>query len=107
MTHEVTVYGFGSAFVTNGATKKAAQDVDLLIVHSGTDVETCRFAIACKRRLAASITGAHITMLSDGEEKHCQFIRTARAERLGSIRADHISDDLRTIGAAIPILGKR
>ena len=107
MRREVTVYGFGSAFVTSIATKRVAQDVDLLIIHYGTDVETCRFAIACKRRLAASVAGAHITMLSDGEEQHCQFIRTARAVRIGSIRADHFAEDLCTLDAAISILGKR
>lgn len=107
MTLGVTVYGFGSAFVAHDETKTIAQDVDLLIVHAGTDAESCQFAIACKRRLAAYIAGAHITMLSDGEEQYCQFIRRTRAVRLGSIRADHIAYDLRTLSDAMPILGKR
>ncbi|WP_422001701.1 hypothetical protein [Roseovarius mucosus] len=106
MTLGVTVYGFGSAFVAHDENERIAQDVDLLIVHPGTHADSCQFAIACKRRLAACVTGAHITMLSDGEEQHCQFIRTTRAVRLGSIRADHIADDLRTLSAAMPILGK-
>lgn len=107
MTLGVTVYGFGSAFVAHDESKTIASDVDLLIVHPGTHAKSCKFAIACKRRLAACVAGAHITMLSDGEEQHCQFIRTTRAVRLGTIRADHFVADLRTLSVAIPILGKR
>lgn len=100
------IYGFGSAFVAHDGNETIAQDVDLLIVHPSTHEESCQFAIVCKRRLAACVAEAHITMLSAGEEKHYEFIRTARAVRLGVIRADHIADDLRTIRAAVPILGK-
>lgn len=100
------VYGFGSAFAVHEASETSAQDVDLLIVHPSIHATSCQFAIACKRRLAARIANAHITMLSAGEEQHFQLIRTARAVRLGAIRADHITDDLRTISAAVPILGK-
>lgn len=100
------IYGFGSAFVAHDGNETIAQDVDLLIVHPSTHDASCQFAILCKRRLAACVAGAHITMLSAGEEQHYQFIRTARAVRLGAIRADHIADDLRTICTAIPILGK-
>lgn len=107
MTLGVTVYGFGSAFVAHDETKTISQDVDLLIVHPGTDAESCQFAIACKRKIAASIDGAHITMLSENEEQDCRFIRTAWAVRLGSIRADHMADDLRTLSAAMPMLSKR
>ncbi len=100
------IYGFGSAFVAHDGNETIAQDVDLLIVHPSTHDASCQFAILCKRRLAACVAGAHITMLSAGEEQHYQFIRTARAVRLGAIRADHIADDLRTICTAVPILGK-
>ena len=100
------IYGFGSAFVAHDGNETIAQDVDLLIVHPSTHDASCQFAILCKRRLAACVAGAHITMLSAGEEQHYQFIRTARAVRLGAIRADHITDDLRTICTAVPILGK-
>lgn len=100
------IYGFGSAFVAHDGNETIAQDVDLLIVHPSIHDASCQFAILCKRRLAACVAGAHITMLSAGEEQHYQFIRTARAVRLGAIRADHIADDLRTICTAVPILGK-
>ena len=103
---DVMVYGFGSAFVALDGSETSEQDVDLLIVHPSTHAASCQFAIVCKRRLAACIANAHITMLSAREEQHFQFIRTARTVHLGSIRADHITDDLRTISAAVPILGK-
>jgi hypothetical protein len=103
---DVMVYGFGSAFVVHDGSETSAQDVDLLIVHPSTYAASCQFAIVCKQQLAACIANAHITMLSAGEEQHFQFIRTARAVRLGAIRANHITDDLRTINATMPILGK-
>ncbi|WP_209037607.1 hypothetical protein [Mameliella alba] len=106
MRLEVTVYGFGSVFVAHDGNETIAQDVDLLIVHRSTYAASCQFAILCKRRLAACVADAHITMLSAGEEQHFQFIRMARAVRLGAIRADHIVDDLRTIITAVPNLGK-
>lgn len=106
MKLDVMVYGFGSAFVVHDGSETSAQDVDLLIVHPSTHAASCQFAIVCKRRLAACIANAHITILSAGEEQHFQFIRTARAVCLGALRVDHITDDLRTIGAAVPILGK-
>lgn len=106
MKLDVIVYGFGSAFAIHDGSETSAQDVDLLIIHPSTHAASCQFAIVCKRRLAACIANAHITMLSAGEEQYFQFIRTAQAVRLGAIRADHITDDLRTISAAVPILGK-
>lgn len=102
----VTVYGFGSAFVGHDRNKALAQDVDLLIVHPSTHAASCQFAIMCKRQLAACITGAHITMLSNDEEQYLEFVRRAQGMRLGKIRADHMADDLRSIRAAVPTLGK-
>ena len=101
------IYGFGSAFVAHDGNETIAQDVDLLIVHPSTHDASCQFAILCKRRLAACVAGAHITMLSAGEEQHYQFYSNGRVRCvLGAIRADHIADDLRTICTAVPILGK-
>ena len=97
MTQSVTVFGFGSAF--NG--KNTASDIDLLIVHQGTDLASCQFAIACKRRLAESIERAHITMLSNAEEAHFEFIKTAEAVCLGSIREDRFGGDLTALGASL------
>lgn len=101
MTRSVTVYGFGSAFDN----KQAAYDIDLLVVHQGTDLASCQLAIACKRRLAESIERAHITMLSNAEEAHFEFIRTAQAVCLGTIREDHFEDDLMVLDASLPVLG--
>lgn len=106
MKLDLMVFGFGSAFVVHDGSETSAKDVDLLIVHPSTHAASCQFAIVCKRRLAACIANAHITMLSAGEEQHFQFVRAARAVRLGAIRPDHITDDLRTISAAVLILGK-
>ena len=103
MTRSVTIYGFGSAF----GDPDAANDVDLLIVHHGTDQASCMMAIQCKRRLAASVARAHITMLSDVEEAHFQFIKTARAVCLGTIREGRIDGDLAALNAALPQLYER
>lgn len=101
MTRSVTIYGFGSAFDN----KKAAYDIDLLVVHQGTDLASCQLAIACKRRLAQSIERAHITMLSNAEEVHFEFIRTAQAVCLGTIREDHFEGDLMVLDASLSVLG--
>ncbi len=90
MTLSVTIYGFGSAF----ADVSEPNDVDLLIVHSGIDLASCEFAIACKRRLLECITCAHVTMLSASEASHFRFIPTARAFYLGIIRNLQLDEDL-------------
>ena len=98
----VTVYGFGSAF----RNRTTANDVDLLIVHPNTTPASCQFAITCKQQLTELITCAHITMLSDSEEKHCQFIKTARAICLGTIREHCFDGDLAALVATLPKLPK-
>jgi hypothetical protein len=99
VTPSVIVYGFGSAFND----MKAPNDVDLLIVHHGTNPASCELAITCKRRLAESVAHAHITMLSNAEEAHFQFIKTARAVCLGTIREDHFDGDLVTLKSALSV----
>jgi len=101
VTRSVIVYGFGSAF----RDKKAALDVDLLVVHQGTDPAACQLAIACKRRLAESVVRAHITMLSGAEEAHFEFIKTARAVCLGTIREYYFEGDLAALNILLPKLG--
>lgn len=96
MTRSVTVFGFGSAF----SDTDAANDVDLLIVHYGTDSASCRFAIQCKQQLSDYVARADITMLSDTEEAHFQFINTAHAVCLGMIREGHICIDVAALGTA-------
>ena len=103
MTRSVTIYGFGSAFDN----KKTAYDIDLLVVHQGTDLASCQLAIACKRRLAESIERAHITMLSEAEEAHFGFLKTARAEGLGAIREDYFDVDLTALDAVLHKLSAR
>lgn len=95
------VYGFGSAFAQNGAVSARANDIDLLIVHPDTDVAACKFAIFCKRRLTDFSTRADITMLSDVEERHCQFIKMSRAVCVGAIHEDQVERDLQAVCAVI------
>ncbi|QIE57558.1 hypothetical protein G5B40_20165 [Pikeienuella piscinae] len=104
VTRSVAVYGFGSAFAKIGTPKIVANDVDLLILHQGVNLDSCRFAIACKRYLQDSVTYAHITMLSNTEEKHCQFIKTAQAVRLGTIHEACIGGDLKLLQRALRLL---
>lgn len=61
-------------------------------------------AIQCKRKLRESIPLAHITMLSDAEVEHFQFIDTAQAIFVGTIRADYIDGDLVVLKSTIPQL---
>lgn len=93
MTVGVTVYGFGSAF----ADIAEPNDIDLLIVHPDTDPVSCGLAIACKRRLVEHIARAHVTMLSASEAAHFQFIRTARAFCLGTVRNVQLDEDLTAV----------
>ncbi|WP_048649058.1 hypothetical protein [Nitratireductor soli] len=97
MTRSVTVYGFGSSF-TYGV---AADDVDLLIIHPDADAASCELAIQCKRRLMEHIARAHVTMLSVSEEAHFQFIKRARAVRLGTMRKSHLDEDFEVLLAEI------
>lgn len=107
MTRSVTVYGFGSAFAETGTARPLPNDLDLLIVHPGTDTASCQFAIFCKRRLVGSVDRLHITMLSEGEEQHCQFARTAQAVRIGTICEGQSERDLKALCAAISALANR
>lgn len=81
-------------------------DIDLLIVHKEIDKISCQFAIKCKRMLLETVSIADITVLSESEERQFQFINTARAIRLGTIREDHLDDDLLALGTALPEMDK-
>ena len=102
--HNVTVYGFGSAFVKTDSAKKVANDVDLLVVHDETGPASCKLAIESKRRLIETVPHAHVTMLSEGEEIFLQFIQTANATRIGSVRADLFQNDLQVICGDLAIM---
>ena len=101
MTGLVAVYGFGSAF----GSVEAANDIDLLIIHCGDNPASCQFAITCKRRLTACTSRVHITMLSEAEEAYFEFIKTAKAVRLGTIRQAMFEEDITTLGSALPTWG--
>jgi len=46
-------------------------------------------------------------MLAECEEAHLQFIKTARAVCLGTIREENFDTDLVALGAALPQLSMR
>lgn len=97
VTQCVMVYGFGSSFKK----KTEAKDVDLLITHKDIDQISCSMAIRCKRALTESIPFAHITILSEDEEKQFNFINSSQAIFIGYIRADHITNDLKMLSSMI------
>ena len=76
------VYGFGSYF-SNSA---HANDIDLLIVHGSVQEPSCRFAIRCKRELVRMFPRAHVTILSETEEREAGFISTAAARLIATIK---------------------
>jgi hypothetical protein len=86
----VTIYGFGSYFA--GATGPA--DIDLLIVHRTSSSASCGFAIESKNRICATIAGAHITMLSEQEEKQLKFIKSSGAKPIGILRQQSFRSDI-------------
>lgn len=97
MTPKATVYGFGSFFRAGGN----FNDVDLLVVHDDNSPPSCRLAITCKQRLAASIAGAHVTMLSDNEERQLSFVRSSDAVELGRVGAQNLDADIGRIVVAL------
>jgi len=81
----VSIYGFGSFFASGVS---VPGDVDILIVHERVDPESIDLALRCKARLAASIPAAHLTILSEPEEREMDFIRRSKATFLKQLRAD-------------------
>ena len=72
-------------------------DTDILIVHQDSDPASCRFVLACKRQIVASVAGADVTMLTRAEEAHLGFIEEARATLLGNVHEDHFAEDLSSL----------
>jgi hypothetical protein len=102
----IEVYGFGSFF--DG--QASYRDIDLLLVHNDTSRESCEFAISCKEEIIRLHSGAHITMLSKGEEESISFIDEVRFVLLGEIVRRQMADDVINISSSIrrfvKILGK-
>ena len=93
MTATVSVFGFGSYFQGGSNTS----DIDIFLIHDDLSDTSCALAIKCKQHLLQAVDGAHITMLSQREEQHFDFVTTARAKLLGTVRDGRIEDDLAAI----------
>lgn len=91
--HAAKIYGFGTYFGNNGE----AEDIDFLIVHSDYSTESCNLAINCKRRLSEVVSGAHITVLSEKEEQHFNFIKSSRATLIGTVSEMNFEGDFTII----------
>ncbi|MBY5827672.1 hypothetical protein [Rhizobium leguminosarum] len=97
MAQSVTVYGFGSFF----AGAAAPADIDLLIVHQKSSSGSCTYAITCKHLIRATILSAHITMLSEREEKQLAFIEKSGAKPIGIISENTMTTDVDRIRGTI------
>ena len=78
----VQFYGFGSYFEHRNV---PANDIDLLIIHADLTAESIEYALLCKRRLMAVLPIAHVTILSQEEERELEFMRKCRAIPLGVV----------------------
>lgn len=82
----ISVFGFGSYF--KGA--NVSQDIDILIVHSSTDYNSCLEAISLKKAIVQEIGNADVSILSKTAELEFDFIQKAQAiliaEFIGSYR---------------------
>lgn len=76
----ITIYGFGSFF--NGS--RSFNDIDILIIHASISYDSCLEAIEIKSEILSRIKHADVTILSDSEERHVNFIEKSAAFLLGS-----------------------
>lgn len=93
MIESLTVYGFGSFF--RGSDHP--NDIDLLLLHRSTQLESCKFAIFCKNQLKSALPFVDIVMLSRTEAENLDFVERAKAEQLASLRSDMIEADLQAL----------
>lgn len=97
MTEIVTIYGFGSAF----SYSSSVADIDLVIIHRDASLESCMFAIECRLKIIAAIKSAHVSILSENEERHFSFLKVTNAVRLGEIFKERIVVDVDAIKGLI------
>jgi hypothetical protein len=93
LIESLTVYGFGSFFNGN----RQPNDIDLLLMHSSTALESCKFAVDCKAQLKLAVPSADIVMLSQEEAKSLDFLKRAKAVRLTSLSFDTIEADVQAL----------
>lgn len=97
MTPRATVFGFGSFFRADAN----FHDVDLLVVHDDNSAPSCRLAISCKQYLVEGVSAAHVTMLSENEERQLNFVQTSSAVELGQVGALTVEVDIGQIVVAL------
>ena len=98
MKQTAILYGFGSHF---SGERTRHSDIDLLIVHANTGIDSIRFVIQCKRLLLEALPLAHVVMLSEEEERDHAFTQRSKACLLGLIVEDRASDQLHELVAGI------
>ncbi len=97
MTESIAVYGFGSFF--NG--KARPRDIDLLLLHRSTDLESSKFAIDCKAQIKSEIPAADIVMLSQAEAESLDFLGRAKAIKLQNVSAATMEADVRALASRL------
>lgn len=97
MTPRASVLGFGSFFRAD----ENYNDVDLLVVHDDNSTPSCHLAIRCKQHLVDAISGAHVTMLSENEERQLNFTRSSNAIELGLVGALNVDADINRVVVAL------
>ena len=88
MTWTAEIFGFGSHF---SGRRSRTSDVDVLVVHQDGSPESIDFALDCKAKLRTAVPSAHITVLSQGEERELAFKEKCQAMQLGSISSGNVS----------------
>jgi len=87
---QVKIYGFGSFFNN----KSNFHDIDILILHSNTSIDSCNFAKFCKDFIISNIPQSDITMLSEPEESNNSFIKKSRAYFIGEVLEQSANENL-------------
>jgi len=93
LTENLSVFGFGSFF--NRETQP--HDIDLLLMHRSTNFESCKFAIDCKSQLNSALPSADIVLLSQAEAEGLDFLKRAKAVKLGDLCSDSMDADVQAL----------
>jgi hypothetical protein len=84
LRESLTVFGFGSFFTCIGH----ANDIDLLLMHRSTDLESCLFATKCKSQIKSVLPLADIVMLSNAEAEGLNFLERSCCVPLATLTSD-------------------
>lgn len=92
------IFGFGSYF---GPDARGPNDIDILIIHQSTSEKSISFALQCKSYLTANVSGTHVTILSEPEERELGFKAKCCARFLGSVSSDNFASEADEISVSI------